>query len=94
MPQYWKSQSAAHDSITWGEGAPDAAGHRVAHGALHPAGQDVEQQAGHRAQALAAGEALARRTANRSRNMDSLRLPEAQSPQKPATQTDLERKRR
>lgn len=55
---------------TWGQGQPDSAGHRIAEGTLHPAGQDGQQQAGDTAQALAACEALAPRAGNRGVNED------------------------
>lgn len=76
---------------TWGEGAPNAAGHRVAQGALHPAGQDGQQHAGDPAQTLAAGEVLAPRTGNRGVYEGLLLwLPEAQHPPKPAVCTHLQ----
>lgn len=55
---------------TWGQGQSDSAGHRIAEGTLHPAGQDGQQQAGDPAQALAACEALAPRAGNRGVNED------------------------
>lgn len=57
-------------ALTWGQGQSDSAGHRIAEGTLHPAGQDVQQQAGDPAQALAACEALAPRAGNRGVNED------------------------
>ena len=47
---------------TWGEGAADAGGDRVAEGALHAAGQDGHDDAGDTAEALQARAARAGRS--------------------------------
>lgn len=75
---------------TWREGTTDGSGQRVAQGALHPAGQDVEQQAGDWVQALATGETLARRSGDSWGNLLLLLgVPEPQHPPKAMICMDL-----
>lgn len=71
---------------TWGEGAPDAAGHGVSQGALHPLRQDGQQQAGHPVQTLTAGEVL---TTGAGDDGLLLRPSVAQHPPKPAVSAYL-----
>lgn len=73
---------------TWGEGASDAAGHRVPQGALQPLRQDGQQQAGHPVQTLPAGEVL---TTGAGDDALLLRPSEAQRPPKAAVSAHLRR---
>lgn len=75
---------------TWRQGAPDAAGYRVAQSALRPLRQDVQQHSGHPVQTLTAGEVLAPRAGNCGDDEGLLLgLPEAQHPPQPVESTYL-----